>query len=71
MIRAAMAKQKKYMACERCTETGDYLDYIRKIELKEMTRNFCADFEHGPARNIKYNPTAFWKYSGTKLKTGP
>ena len=33
-----------------------------------MTSNLCADFEHDLARNIKYNPKAFWKYSGTKLK---
>ena len=60
------------MAWKRYTETGDTLDYIRatqeKNELKEMTRNLCADFEHDLARNIKYNPKAFRKYSGTKLK---
>ena len=33
-----------------------------------MTRNLCADLEHDLARNIKYNPKAFWKYSRTKLK---
>ena len=49
MNRAAMAKQKKkYMAWKRYTETGGSLDYIRatqeKNELKEMTRNLCADF---------------------------
>ena len=33
-----------------------------------MTRNVCADFEHDLARHIQYNPKAFWKYSGTKLK---
>ena len=33
-----------------------------------MTRNLCTDFEHDLARNIKHNPKAFWKYSGTKLK---
>ena len=60
------------MAWKRYTETGDSLDYIRatqeKNELKEMTRNLCADFKLDLARNIKCNPTAFWKYSGTKLK---
>ena len=33
-----------------------------------MTRNLCADVEHDLARNIKYNPKAFWRYSGTRLK---
>ena len=33
-----------------------------------MTRNLYADFEHDLSRNIKYNPKALWKYSGTKLK---
>ena len=33
-----------------------------------MTRNLCADLEHDLAKNIKYNPKAYWKYSGTKLK---
>ena len=60
------------MAWKCYTETGDFLDYIRatqeKNELKEMRRNLCADFEHDLARNIKSNPRAFWKYSGTKLK---
>ena len=54
------------------TETGDSPGNIRatqeKNELKEMTRNLCADFEHDLAINIKYNTKAFWKYSGTKLK---
>ena len=60
------------MAWKRYTETGASLDFIRatqkKTELKEMTRNLCADFEHNLATNIKYNPKAFWKYSGTKFK---
>ena len=64
--------EKKYMFWKRYTETVDSIYYIRatqeKNELKEMTRNLCADFEYDLARNIKYNPKAFWKYSGTKLK---
>ena len=73
MNRAAMAKQKKkYMAWKHYTETGNSLNYIRatqeKNELKEMTRNVCADFEHVQARNIMHNPKAFWKYSETKFK---
>ena len=61
-----------YITWKRYTETGDFLDYIRatqeKNQLKEMNRNLRANFEHDLARNINFNPKAFWKYNGTKFK---
>ena len=72
MNRAAMAKQKKSTWLGNATEKLETLlttsePHKRKMK-KKMTRNFCADFEHDLASNIKYNPKAFWKYSGTQLK---
>ena len=57
-------------------KTGDYIDYIRatqekKKELTKMTRNLCREFEKDIAKNIKIDPKAFWRYTNSKLKSGP
>ena len=66
MNRAVMAKQDKRTWLGNATQKLETL--LATSELKEMTRNLSADFEHDLARNMKHNPNVVWKYSGTNLK---
>ena len=47
----------------------DKFNYNRcKNDLRSLTRKLRRDFEHNLARNVKTNPTLFWKCSRSKTK---
>ena len=74
MTKEALSKQrKKKEMWRRYLRTSDPLDYIRatkeKLELRQLTRKLCTDFEKDLAYNIKTEPKAFWRYVNSKLKS--
>ena len=74
MTNEALSKQrKKKEAWKKYLRTHDHLDYIRatkeKLELRQLTRNLCTNFEKDLAYNIKKEPKAFWRYVNSKMKS--
>ena len=69
-LRLKNRKRKLWNIYIRSQDVVSYSRYSRcKNDLRRLTRNLRLNYEQNLVSNIKYNPKAFWRYAGSRLKS--